>query len=162
MDRTLAVADLLPRDAGSPYPGDAALAGPGGHVSDALSALYDGGFRVSVDDGRRVFARTCLSARTGLVVGRSQDIGCVVNTHVAEADGVPVHRRRGGGGAVVLGPGMLVIAVSGRSEVASTSTPPSNGPGADPGRPGPVRRRGPHHRGSFHGRDCEAGPCVIG
>ncbi len=116
MHRTLAAAERLQTDGVSPYPGDAALAGSAEEVPGALTALYDGGFRVSLSDedvGLRVDVFE--PARPAVVVGRSQDICRVVNASVADADGVPVHRRRGGGGAVVLGPGMLVIAASGRS-----------------------------------------------
>ncbi len=116
MQRTLGTATQLTKDDGSPYPGDAALAGPLEAVPDALSALYDAGFLHSVDDtdlGLRIDIFE--PARIAVVVGRSQDIFRVVNASVAGIDGIPIHRRRGGGGAVVLAPGMLVIAVSGRS-----------------------------------------------
>jgi lipoate-protein ligase A len=116
MNRTPVAARRLPTEAALSYPGDAALAGPARDVSTTLSALYDGGFLESVEDldlGLRVDVFE--PARVAVVVGRSQDIGRVTNAGLAMADGVPVHRRRGGGGAVVLGPGMLVIAASGRS-----------------------------------------------
>lgn len=116
MDRTPGAARQMTVEVGIPYPGDAALAGPPGAVSSALSPLYGGGFLGSLHDqelGLRVDVFE--PAKVAVVVGRSQDIGRVSNATMAALDGVPVHRRRGGGGAVVLGPGMLVIAASGRS-----------------------------------------------
>jgi lipoate---protein ligase len=116
MQRTLGTAPQLANDVGSPYPGDAALAGPASEVPEALTALYDGGFLRSIEDGE-VGLRVDVfePARVAVVVGRSQDIGRVVNASIAAADGISIHRRRGGGGAVVLAPGMLVIAASARS-----------------------------------------------
>ena len=117
MNRTLGAAAQGLEEAGRPYPGDAAISGPPEVANAALSAISDGGFRLSLegsDAGLRVDVFE--PSRVTIVVGRSQRIGRVVNVSLAAADGVPVHRRRGGGGAVVLGPGMIVIGASGRSQ----------------------------------------------
>lgn len=45
-----------------------------------------------------------------IVIGRHQDAAREVHVDRARCDGVPVHRRVSGGGAVVLAPGMVVIA----------------------------------------------------
>ncbi|TVR41788.1 MAG: hypothetical protein EA402_12670 [Planctomycetota bacterium] len=45
-----------------------------------------------------------------LVIGRHQQLRREVLVEQALADGIPMHRRVSGGGAVVLAPGMLVIA----------------------------------------------------
>lgn len=45
-----------------------------------------------------------------LVIGRHQDPARELLIEQAQADGVPVHRRVSGGGAVVLAPGMVVVA----------------------------------------------------
>jgi len=46
-----------------------------------------------------------------LVIGRHQDPHRELLVDRARADGVPMHRRVAGGGAVVLGPGMVVVAL---------------------------------------------------
>ena len=46
-----------------------------------------------------------------LVLGRNQDPNRELIVAHAQADGVPIHRRVAGGGAVVLAPGMLVVAI---------------------------------------------------
>lgn len=46
-----------------------------------------------------------------LVIGRHQDPERELLVAQAHADGVPIHRRVCGGGAVVLAPGMVVVAV---------------------------------------------------
>ena len=46
-----------------------------------------------------------------LVIGRHQDPARELLTDHAVADGVPMHRRVSGGGAVVLAPGMVVVAI---------------------------------------------------
>ncbi|MBA3708176.1 MAG: hypothetical protein H0W83_05080, partial [Planctomycetes bacterium] len=45
-----------------------------------------------------------------LVIGRHQDPEREVLCDQARRDGVPIHRRVAGGGAVVLAPGMVVVA----------------------------------------------------
>ena len=45
-----------------------------------------------------------------LVLGRNQDPQRELMVEHALADGVPIHRRVAGGGAVVLAPGMLIVA----------------------------------------------------
>lgn len=46
-----------------------------------------------------------------LVIGRHQDPERELLVAAAQADGVPIHRRVCGGGAVVLAPGMVVVAL---------------------------------------------------
>ncbi|MHC5067398.1 MAG: lipoate--protein ligase family protein [Planctomycetota bacterium] len=46
-----------------------------------------------------------------LVVGRNQDPTREFHIDHAQVDGVPIHRRVTGGGAVVLAPGMVVVAL---------------------------------------------------
>ena len=53
--------------------------------------------------------------RTEVVLGRSCKIEEDVLTLHCEHDGVPVLRRAGGGGTVVLSKGMIIISVAGRS-----------------------------------------------
>jgi lipoate-protein ligase A len=48
---------------------------------------------------------------TCVVIGRHQDVEREVAVEQAKADGIPVYRRVAGGGAVVLAPGMAVVAV---------------------------------------------------
>ena len=55
----------------------------------------------------RVFQPTDLR----VVIGRHQDPDREVQVAQCQADGVPVHRRATGGGAVVLAPGMVVVAL---------------------------------------------------
>ena len=57
-----------------------------------------------------------------VVIGRYQDPEREVDLAAAAADGVPVHRRLTGGGAVVLAPGSLVIAL--RLRVGAPGTAP--------------------------------------
>lgn len=47
-----------------------------------------------------------------VVLGRGNDEAREVRSEACRADGVPVLRRLGGGGAVVLGPGCLVVSVA--------------------------------------------------
>lgn len=57
-----------------------------------------------------------------VVIGRHQDPEREVDLARARADGVPVHRRFSGGGAVVLAPGMVVVAARlARDHVGTTS-----------------------------------------
>lgn len=46
-----------------------------------------------------------------VVLGRNQDPHRELRVDQVRADGVPIHRRVAGGGAVVLAPGMLVVAM---------------------------------------------------
>ena len=48
---------------------------------------------------------------TRLVLGRGQDPERELQVAAAQADGIPIHRRIAGGGAVVLAPGMVVVAL---------------------------------------------------
>lgn len=66
----------------------------------------------------RVFEPTAVR----LVIGRHQDPARELLLAHAVADGVPIHRRICGGGAVVLAPGMLVVAVRLRRDHLGTTT----------------------------------------
>ncbi len=65
-----------------------------------------------VADPRAAALRVWESPRTLVIVGQSNDIAREVNVAACEADGVPILRRRSGGGAVVLGPGCLCYALA--------------------------------------------------
>lgn len=56
-----------------------------------------------------------------LVIGRHQDPARELLTANAVADGVPMHRRVSGGGAVVLAPGMVVVALRLRNDEFGTT-----------------------------------------
>lgn len=56
-----------------------------------------------------------------LVLGRSQDPRRELLVDAAMADGVPIHRRICGGGAVVLAPGMAVVAIRLRNSGLATN-----------------------------------------
>lgn len=56
-----------------------------------------------------------------LVIGRGQDPRRELHHEVARADGVAIHRRVSGGGAVVLAPGMVIIAVRLRNTLFGTA-----------------------------------------
>jgi lipoate-protein ligase A len=66
----------------------------------------------------RVFAPRDLR----LVIGRHQDPARELVLAHAQADGVPIHRRIAGGGAVVLTPGMVVVAVRLRRDHVGTTS----------------------------------------
>lgn len=65
----------------------------------------------SVLDESQPWLRCFDPVDTRLVIGRGQDPHRELRVDHARADGVPIHRRVCGGGAVVLAPGMLVIAL---------------------------------------------------
>jgi lipoate-protein ligase A len=75
----------------------------------------------SVLDPQQPWLRVFQPADVRVVVGRHQDPEREVHVDRARADGVPVHRRVAGGGAVVLAPGMVVVAVRLRHEVFGVS-----------------------------------------
>jgi lipoate-protein ligase A len=56
-----------------------------------------------------------------LVIGRHQDPARELLLDAARAERVPVHRRVSGGGAVVLAPGMLIIALRLRNTLLGTA-----------------------------------------
>ena len=65
----------------------------------------------------RVFEPTAVR----LVIGRHQDPSRELVTANALADKVPMHRRVSGGGAVVLAPGMVVVAIRLRNNEVGTT-----------------------------------------
>ncbi|MBA3938661.1 MAG: hypothetical protein H0X38_14505 [Planctomycetes bacterium] len=71
----------------------------------------------SVLDPQQPWLRVFAPADVRVVVGRHQDPAREVHVDLAQADGVPIHRRVAGGGAVVLAPGMVVVAMRLRHEV---------------------------------------------
>ncbi len=71
----------------------------------------------SVLDPQQPWLRVFAPAEVRVVVGRHQDPTREVHVDHARADGVPIHRRVAGGGAVVLAPGMVVVAARLRHEV---------------------------------------------
>ncbi|MDW8373412.1 MAG: hypothetical protein RMM29_07175 [Planctomycetota bacterium] len=64
-----------------------------------------------VRDPRHRGLRVYEPQRTCVVIGRAQDPYRELQVAACAADGVPVHRRCTGGGAVVLAPGMVVVAL---------------------------------------------------
>jgi lipoate-protein ligase A len=56
-------------------------------------------------------SRIWVPEKTCLVVGHSQDLGKELRVDNVEADGVTVYRRRSGGGAVLLSPSCLCVAL---------------------------------------------------
>ena len=65
----------------------------------------------SVLDPEQPWLRVFEPADVRLVIGRSQDPARELIVDAARADGVPIHRRICGGGAVVLAPGMAIVAI---------------------------------------------------
>ncbi len=65
----------------------------------------------SVYDQASTWCRVFEPAEVCLVLGRYQDAARELRLAAARADGVPVYRRSTGGGAVVLAPGCLVLAL---------------------------------------------------
>jgi len=57
-----------------------------------------------------------------LVIGRHQDPQLELDCAAARQDGVPIHRRVAGGGAVVLAPGMAVVALRMARDHLGTTT----------------------------------------
>jgi len=60
----------------------------------------------------RALCRVYRPDRVAVVVGRGGDPARELHLEATAADGVPVYRRPGGGGAVVLDPGNLVVALA--------------------------------------------------
>ncbi|MCB9637668.1 MAG: hypothetical protein H6728_17595 [Myxococcales bacterium] len=88
---------VLERDAGlniPDYPGDDAITEALGKAGTSLLC--------------RVFAQEELC----IVLGRGCDARRDLRLDVLEKEPIPVFRRQGGGGTVVLGPGMLIVAVA--------------------------------------------------
>lgn len=81
---------------------DVIAANPGGE-NDPLGE--------SVLDRDQPWLRVFQPADLRVVIGRHQDPDREVQLAQCRADGVPVHRRATGGGAVVLAPGMVVVAL---------------------------------------------------
>jgi len=81
---------------------DLVVANPGG-PDDPLGE--------SVLDPARPWLRVFEPRDLRLVIGRHQDPERELIAAHARADGVPIHRRVAGGGAVVLAPGMVVVAI---------------------------------------------------
>ena len=73
------------------------------HDDDLIGAVRDGA-------DARVRVRRC--RRVEVVVGRGGKTPVEVDTAAVEADGAPLLRRRGGGCAVVLDPGNLVVSLA--------------------------------------------------
>jgi len=65
----------------------------------------------SVLDPAEPWMRVFEPADTRIVIGRHQDPEREVVVSAARSDDVPIHRRVCGGGAVVLAPGMVVVAI---------------------------------------------------
>jgi lipoate-protein ligase A len=65
----------------------------------------------SVLEEAQPWLRVFEPAAVRVVIGRGQDPEREVLVANARADGVPIHRRLSGGGAVVLAPGMVVVAL---------------------------------------------------
>jgi lipoate-protein ligase A len=65
----------------------------------------------SVVDPQNPWLRVFEPADTRIVIGRGQDVAREVHCDAARTKGVPIHRRISGGGAVILAPGMVVVAV---------------------------------------------------
>ncbi|MBI5442657.1 MAG: lipoate--protein ligase family protein [Deltaproteobacteria bacterium] len=65
-----------------------------------------------VEAGAPFSLRTWEPDRTAIVLGRSNAVEREVREDACLADGVPILRRLGGGGAVVLAPGCLVVSVA--------------------------------------------------
>ena len=55
--------------------------------------------------------------RVEVVLGRACKVEEDVMSNACTTDGVPISRRRGGGGTVVLAPGMLIISIAGKSSL---------------------------------------------
>lgn len=65
----------------------------------------------SVLDPAQPWLRVYEPADLRVVIGRGQDPARELRLDTITVDGVPVHRRATGGGAVVLAPGMVVVAM---------------------------------------------------
>ena len=65
----------------------------------------------SVLDEAQPWCRVFEPKDVRLVIGRHQDAARECRVEAAQADGIPVNRRVAGGGAVVLAPGMVVVAL---------------------------------------------------
>ena len=65
----------------------------------------------SVLDAQAAWCRIFEPSDVRVVIGRHQQVRREVLTTACQRDGVPIHRRVSGGGAVVLAPGMLVLAL---------------------------------------------------
>jgi len=55
------------------------------------------------------------ASRIEVVLGRSSNMEGDVHVHNCLADGVPISRRSGGGGTVVLAPGVIILSIAGMS-----------------------------------------------
>ena len=75
----------------------------------------------SVLDPEQPWLRIYEPASVRLVLGRSQDPRRELLVDAARADAVPIHRRICGGGAVVLAPGMAVVALRLRNSGSATN-----------------------------------------
>ncbi len=85
---------------------------PGGSVDPLGESVLD-----PAQPWLRVFEPSDLR----LVIGRHQDPVRELIVANSQADGVPMHRRVSGGGAVVLAPGMVVVAIRLRNDEFGTT-----------------------------------------
>jgi lipoate-protein ligase A len=69
---------------------------------------------VCADPGAGPLLRVWQPSRVAVVLGRSNRPERELHLDACRADGVPVQRRAGGGGAVVLGPGCVVVSLARR------------------------------------------------
>jgi len=76
----------------------------------------------SVMDASQPWLRIFEPRDVRLVIGRHQDPQRELDCPAAARDGIPIHRRVAGGGAVVLAPGMVVLAVRMARDHLGTTT----------------------------------------